>query len=60
MIIVIHIHFEDLDTGGGNNSVEVVFKGCAPFTDCKSEINNTQIDNAKDIYVVMPMYNSIE
>ena len=25
----------------------VIFKNCAPFTDCISEINNTQIDNAK-------------
>ena len=25
-----------------------------------SEINNTQIDNAKDIDIVMPMYNLIE
>ena len=25
-----------------------------------SDLNNTQIDNAKDIDVVMPMYNSIE
>ena len=31
-----------------------------PFTDCVSEINNTQIDNAKYIGVVMPMYNLIE
>ena len=31
-----------------------------PFTDCRSEINNTQIDNAKDLDVVMPMYNLIE
>ena len=35
-------------------------KNCASFTDCISETNNTQIDNAKDIYVVMPMYNLIE
>ena len=28
-----------------------------PFTDCISEIDNTQIGNAKDIDVVMPMYN---
>ena len=27
----------------------VVFKNCAPFINCISEINNTQIDNAKDI-----------
>ena len=31
----------------------------APFTDCISEINNAQIDNAKNIDVVMPMYNLI-
>ena len=23
----------------------VTFKNCAPFTNCKSEINNTEIDN---------------
>ena len=38
----------------------VVFKNCAPFTNCISEINNTQVDNAKDIDIVMPMYNFIE
>ena len=43
-----------------NNGKEVVFKNCALFTDCISEINNTQIDNAKYIDVVMPIYNLIE
>ena len=39
----------------------VVFKNCAVFINCISEINNTQIDNAKDIYIVhMLMYNLIE
>ena len=38
----------------------VAFKNCAPFTNCISEINNTQVDNAKDIDVVMPTYNLIE
>ena len=38
----------------------VVFKNCAPITNCISEINNTQVDNAKDIDIVMPMYNLIE
>ena len=38
----------------------VAFKNCAPCTNCISEINNTQIDNAKDINIVMPMYNLIE
>ena len=38
----------------------VIFKNCAPFTNCISEINNTQVGNAKDIDIVMPMYNLIE
>ena len=38
----------------------VVFKNCAPFTNCISEINNMQVGNAKDIDIVMPMYNLIE
>ena len=43
-----------------NTNEKVIFKNCAPFTSCISEINNTQIDNAKDIDLVMPMYNLIE
>ena len=38
----------------------VPFKNCAPFISCISEINNTQADNAKDIDILMPMYNLIE
>ena len=38
----------------------VVFKNSAPFTKCISRINNTDIDNAKYIDIVMPMYNLIE
>ena len=37
----------------------VAFKNCAPFTNCISENNNTQIDNAKETNIVMPMYNLI-
>ena len=43
-----------------NTNKKVIFKNCAPFTNCISQINNTQIDNAKDIDIVMPMYNLIE
>ena len=38
----------------------VIFKNCAPFTKCISRINGTDIDNARDIDIVMPMYNLIE
>ena len=39
---------------------DVTFKNCAPFTKCICRINNTDIDNAHDIDIVMPMYNLIE
>ena len=56
-------------TGAGNDDATkradergkgVIFKNCAPFTKCISRINNTDIDNAQDIDIVMPMYNLIE
>ena len=43
-----------------NANKKVIFKNCAPFTNCISKINNTQIDNAEYIDIVMPMYNLIE
>ena len=43
-----------------NTNKKVIFKNCALFTNSISEINNTQVDNAKDIDIVMPMYNLIE
>ena len=46
------------DTDVNNTNKKVIFENCSPFTNCISEINNTQVDNAKDI--VMPMYNLIE
>ena len=38
----------------------VTFKNCAPCTKWISKINNTDIDTAQDIYMVMPMYNLVE
>ena len=49
-----------LAEGRRNNGIKVVFKNCAPFTDCIRKVNNTQIDNDKHIDVIMPMYNLIE
>ena len=53
------------DTAGAgaaanNTNKKVIFKNCVPFTNCISKINNTQIDNAEYIDIVMPMYNLIE
>ena len=56
-------------TGAGNDDAakglderdkDITCKNCAPFTKCINRINNTEIDNAKDIDIVMPMYNLIE
>ena len=56
-------------TGVGNDDAvrqvdernkRAIFKNCAPFTNCISEINNTQIDNTKYIDAVMAIYNLIE
>ena len=38
----------------------VTFKNWAPFTDYLSEINNAQVDNAKYLDAVIPMYNLIQ
>ena len=54
------ISVEAVAEGGGNNKKEEIFKTCALFTVRISEINNTQIDNDKNIHVVMPTYNLIE
>ena len=38
-----------------NTNKNVIFKNCAPFTSCISEINNEQIDDAEYNDIVMPM-----
>ena len=47
-------------TTNPNDRKNTIIKNCVPLTECISEINNTQIDNAKDINVVIPMYNLIK
>ena len=43
-----------------NTNKKVIFKNCARFTNCISKTNNTRIDNAEYIDIVMPVYNLIE
>ena len=47
-------------TGAGDAVIGVIFKTFAPFIKCISEINDTDIDNAQDIDIVMSMHNLIE
>ena len=37
-----------------------IFKNCAPFINCISEINNTKVGDAHDINAVMPMHNLVQ
>ena len=57
-----NISVNNTGTAAAPNNInkKVIFKNCAPFTNCISKINNTQIDNAEYIDIVMPMYNLIE
>ena len=49
-----------VDGAAANNTNEkVIFKDCAPFTNCISKINK-DIDHANYIDIVMPMYNLVE
>ena len=38
-------------------AADLLIADSAPFVNCISEINNTQVDLAKDIDIVMPIYN---
>ena len=48
------------DANANNTNKKVIFKNCAPFTKYVSKVNNTNVDDAKDIDIVIPMYNLIE
>ena len=43
----------------GNNT-DVAFTNCAPFSTCKTVINDVYFDETNYIYIAMPMYNLIE
>ena len=48
------------NTNNAKRNEAVAFKNNAPFINCISKINSVQIDNAEDLDVVMPKYNSFE
>ena len=48
----------DMATAGAavnNTNKKIIFKNCAPLTDCMTKINSTQIDDAQKIDLEMPM-----
>ena len=45
---------------GGDANTKVAFKNCAPFENCRTEINDTSVDYANLINITMPMLKLIE
>ena len=45
------------DNEANNVNKKVVFKNCDSFTNCTSKINKTQIDDARELDIMMLMYN---
>ena len=61
MIILTYIFVTgNITVTGGNANTNVAFKICAPFKDCRIEINDTFVDHVDFINIAMPMYNLIE
>ena len=47
-------------TVNANDDTHVAFKNCAPFSTCKTEINDLFIDEANHIYIAILMHNLTE
>ena len=43
-----------------NATIQVVFKTCVPFEDCRREINDTFVDYVNFLNITMSMFNLIE
>ena len=53
-------HATDTNKRTDERNKEVIFKNHTLYIECASEINNTQIDHAKNLDIVIPRYNLIE
>ena len=43
-----------------SNDTNVAYKNCAPFSTCKTVINDVHVEEVNHIYIAMPMYSLIE
>ena len=50
----------NINVTGGDANTKVAFKNCAPFRECRTEINETFVNNTKHINIAMSMYNLVE
>ena len=50
----------NINVTDGDANAKVAFKNCAPFENCRTEINVTYVGYANFINITMPMFNLIE
>ena len=51
---------EDVKVAGVAANANVAFKNCAPFTRCVTHINGGHVETAKNLDIIMLMYNLLE
>ena len=56
-IIVVRAGADEAGRAADRKYSQSILKNYAPFTVCVNEIFNAQVDNVKDVYVVMLIYN---
>ena len=47
----------DITAKRGDANTKVAFKMCAPFTRCITHINDEHVDSAKNLDIIIPVYN---
>ena len=47
------------DAAKNNANKKALYKNCATFTNCISEINDKEVGDVRDIAIIMPIYNLI-
>ena len=50
----------DIKVAGVAANTNVAFKNCAPFTRCVTHVDDEHVETAKNLDIIMPMYNLIE
>ena len=50
----------DIAAVKGNQNTPTIFKNCASFTRCVTDINDEHVETAENLDIIMPMYNLLE
>ena len=50
----------NINVTGSDGNTKLALKNCSPFKKCRTEINETFVNNAEYVNIAMPMYNLIE